>query len=133
MTYIARHVKAQLLQTILEAFTGYAMNLIQRKLGVFSAERNAASLDLENNLVEISLGRCKLAVDWPGTRNVGDVAPVFLLRVIRMNIVTARIGLLTPPASTRTISPSLREEHVSNSRFGKSKTSRVRTLRHCRS
>lgn len=84
MTYIARHVEAQLRQTVLKALTGYAMNLIQRELGVFSAERNAASLDLENNLVEISLGRRKLAVDWPGTRNVRNVASVFLLQVIRM-------------------------------------------------
>lgn len=78
MTYVARHVEAQLLQSIPEAFTSNIVKLVERQSCVFPAQRNAAPLDLEDNLVEILLGRCELAVDGPCASDVCYVTSVFL-------------------------------------------------------
>ena len=57
--YVARHVKAQLLQLIFQAFLGNAMQLVKGEIGVGAAEGDAIALRREDGVVKILLSRCE--------------------------------------------------------------------------
>lgn len=76
-----RRREAELLQLGGDADAGFAMDVVERIIRRLAAERDAAPLDTEESLVQVSLRGRELAVLGPHARDVADVVSVLAARV----------------------------------------------------
>ena len=76
--YVARHVEAQLLQLIFQAFLRNAVQLVEGEVGVRAAEGDATALRREDGVVQVLLSGCEGPRYGPCARDVCYVAAEFL-------------------------------------------------------
>lgn len=54
------------------------MKLVESKFRALATERKTGAVHVQNGIVQVPLGICELAVGWPSSCNIGDVASELL-------------------------------------------------------
>lgn len=82
------------------------MDIIKTQSSILATQGHTTLLHVKDGLVEVALRRGEAAGDRPSACYISGVAAVLLLLLLETRIDEG-VEILTPPASTRTISPSL--------------------------
>lgn len=82
------------------------MDLVQRKVGVLAAERDAGPLDREDGLVEVALRGGEFAGRGPGAGDVCDVGAVLAARVDEEHFVLGNRVVVDNVVDAEAVAPA---------------------------